>query len=323
MHAMNPARQTDGADVTGDYATSGLRHEVAVYGAAAQCADTVLGFLRLGLEAGEPSLVAVSPTVAELVRPAVRGNGSLVEFAVIAEFGRNPGRMIGTLWDFLSRSDGHQVQCVQEPLWADRSAAEVTEVLRHEALVNLAFAGAPVSLLCLYERRLLTSSGLADTELTHPALRTAAGVLASGTYLGAGVLPAACDLPLEPPSAETTALIYEHDLREVRRKVEAEAAAAGAPAERTADLVLAVSEVAANTLRHAGGRGELLTWHTADEVICEVRDRGTLTDPLVGRRRPVQLGPGHGLWVVNQVCDLVELRARPAQTTVRMHVRTS
>jgi hypothetical protein len=32
-------------------------------------------------------------------------------------------------------------------------------------------------------------------------------------------------------------------------------------------------------------------------------------------------GRGHGLWLVNQVCDLVELRSGDAGTTVQLHMR--
>ncbi len=320
MHAMKSARQP-GADtgVAGE-AASAPRHEVAVYATQAECADLVLRFLRAGLQAAAPTLLAVSPGVAELLRPAVLETGGLAESATIAEFGRNPGRLIAALWDFAGRNDGVPVQCVKEPLWAGRSAAEVTEVLRHEALVNLAFAGQPLSLLCVYQRQLLTGSGLTATRLTHPILRTAGGSTASGSYLGAGVLPPECDQPLAPPPPGALALTYREDLGQVRQRAQAAAAAAGLPADRAADLVLAVSEVAANTLRHAGGDGELVAWHTQNEVVCEIRDHGTVSDPLAGRRRPAELGPGHGLWLVNQVCDLVELRASAARTIVRMHV---
>ena len=96
---------------------------------------------------------------------------------------------------------------------------------------------------------------------------------------------------------------------------------AGLTDARANDLVLAVSEVAANTLRHTQSEGTLTIWHDPDEIICEIHDEGTITDPLVGRRRPAPdaLG-GHGLWLVHQVCDLVELRSDRSGTTVRMHM---
>ncbi len=75
----------------------------------------------------------------------------------------------------------------------------------------------------------------------------------------------------------------------------------------------------ANTLRHTSGGGTVLLWHSRSEVICQISDSGCITDPLVGLRRP--LGPGGmGLWVVNQVCDLVELRTGKRGTTIRMHM---
>ena len=90
---------------------------------------------------------------------------------------------------------------------------------------------------------------------------------------------------------------------------------------RASDLVLAVSEVAANTLRHTPSSGTLAIWHDPHEIVCEIRDNGVITDPLAGRRRPAPdaLG-GHGLWLVHQVCDLVELRSDNTGTTVRMHM---
>ena len=54
-----------------------------------------------------------------------------------------------------------------------------------------------------------------------------------------------------------------------------------------------------------------------------MRDRGRFEDPLAGRRRPsgAQVG-GYGLWLANQVCDLVQLRSHEDGSTVRVHMRT-
>jgi anti-sigma regulatory factor (Ser/Thr protein kinase) len=85
--------------------------------------------------------------------------------------------------------------------------------------------------------------------------------------------------------------------------------------------VLAVSEVAANTLRHTRSPGTLAIWHDADEVVCEIRDAGVITDPLAGQRRPpANSSGGHGLWIVHQVCDQVEMTSDATGTTVRMRM---
>ena len=49
-----------------------------------------------------------------------------------------------------------------------------------------------------------------------------------------------------------------------------------------------------------------------------------ITDPLAGQRRPApDATGGHGLWLVYQVCDLVELRSDASGTTIRMHMAIS
>ena len=114
---------------------------------------------------------------------------------------------------------------------------------------------------------------------------------------------------------------YRTNLSEVRALVFKHATDAGLSTARAHDLVLAVSEVAANTLRHTKSDGTLNIWHDQEEVVAQVHDDGTITDPLAGRRLPAQgASGGHGLWLVHQVCDLVELRSDSAGTTVRMHV---
>lgn len=56
-------------------------------------------------------------------------------------------------------------------------------------------------------------------------------------------------------------------------------------------------------------------------VVCDVSDRGWIRQPLAGRARPsVDLESGRGLWMVNQLCDLVQLRSSPAGTVVRLHM---
>jgi anti-sigma regulatory factor (Ser/Thr protein kinase) len=109
----------------------------------------------------------------------------------------------------------------------------------------------------------------------------------------------------------------------VRQFTSARAHRAGLPPRRVSDLVIAIGELATNTLIHTSGPGTLALWVTDDEVICQVQDQGQLTDPLAGRVRPAPDadGGGRGLWVVHQVCDQVEIRTGTAGTTIRVHMR--
>jgi anti-sigma regulatory factor (Ser/Thr protein kinase) len=86
--------------------------------------------------------------------------------------------------------------------------------------------------------------------------------------------------------------------------------------------VLAVGEIASNTFVHTEDGGTLAIWRAGNEVVCQIQDSGYIVDPLAGRRRPAaDADGGHGLWLVHQVCDLVELRSVPGQTVIRLHMR--
>jgi anti-sigma regulatory factor (Ser/Thr protein kinase) len=114
---------------------------------------------------------------------------------------------------------------------------------------------------------------------------------------------------------------YTTDLAAIRAVVYRYARQAGLPESRAIDLVLAVSEVAANTVRHAKSPGSLKIWYDSEEIVCQIQDEGTITDPLAGRRRPsLEAMGGHGLWIVNQVCDEVEMHSEETGTTIRLHM---
>jgi anti-sigma regulatory factor (Ser/Thr protein kinase) len=103
--------------------------------------------------------------------------------------------------------------------------------------------------------------------------------------------------------------------------VQQRAAGAGLSEERTEDFTLAVNEAASNTISHATTPGVLRMWQEPLALVCEICDRGHIADPLAGRRLPTAVDSGgHGLRVVNQVCDLVELRSGRWGTAVRMHM---
>lgn len=115
---------------------------------------------------------------------------------------------------------------------------------------------------------------------------------------------------------------YTNNLSEVRALAETLARQAGLAADRVTDFVIAVSEVAANTVRHARSAGSMEIWCEAGEIICEIHDGGVITDPARAGRQPpaADASGGHGLWLVHQICDKVELHSDSAGTTIRLHM---
>jgi anti-sigma regulatory factor (Ser/Thr protein kinase) len=90
----------------------------------------------------------------------------------------------------------------------------------------------------------------------------------------------------------------------------------------TEELVLAVNELATNSIRYGGGRGRLLLWRESEALVCEVQDEGHIRDPLTGRSPPApNKHSGRGLWLVHQLCDHVQIHSTAAGTAVRVHKR--
>jgi anti-sigma regulatory factor (Ser/Thr protein kinase) len=266
---------------------------------------------------------AVPGRQAEHLRRALGDESLQVALTDMAELGRNPARIIPEMLAFAQAHPGQPVCCVGEPIWPGRTAAEMEEALRHEALVNLAFQDRPVTFLCPYDSARLPSWVVAGLASTHPSIVTGQQETASTGYLSPPGLPARCEQELPPPPAHAEALAYRDDLSSVRGFVARRAGQAGLAASRVADLVLAVSELAGNTLRYTDSSGTVQLWSAGKHLICQVTDRGQITDPLA-RHRPRSEGlGGKGLWLVNQLCDLVQARSSPAGTVARLHMRLS
>jgi anti-sigma regulatory factor (Ser/Thr protein kinase) len=204
-------------------------------------------------------------------------------------------------------------------VWAGRTPDELIECQLHEALLNVAFADADgFRLVCPYDTSALGEDVLHEAHCSHPVV----DARPSGAYRGSDdpLAPFEAPLPRPPASAET--LAFEDDsLEEVRALVAARGERAGLDPRATEDLVLAVNELVSNSVRHGGGRGVLRMWSTGRTICCDVRDRGHIRDPLVGRRRRAagQIG-GWGMRIVHQVSDLVQVRSDAQGTNVRLRV---
>lgn len=306
-------------------APGSFTHLALFYRGKADYVSKIVPFLRDGLKAGQPSLVVVPAARLGWLQDALGPDADAITFADMTEMGRNPARIIPEIKEFADKCSGQHVRCVGEPMWQGRSVPELREAIRHEALLNLAFASVSAAILCAYDHATLDPPVLADAERTHPVLVRAGTTIFrpafSTAYGGPGKMPDSCGTPLAPAPDEAMSITYSTNLSAVRALVAKHARAAKLPEVKVIDLVLAVSEVAGNTVRHTGSPGTLDIWHDDSEIVCTIRDKGTITDPMAGRRRPALDGlEGHGLWLVHQVCDLVELRSDSSGVTIRLHM---
>lgn len=298
-----------------------LSHHALFYRDQREYLAGITAFARDGLASAEPVFIAVPGHRYPLVTEQLGEDFRQLAYADMAETGLNPARIIPEVKTFAERHPRQRVRFIAEPAWPGRSEAELCEATRHEALVNVAFAETAASILCLYDAEGLGGSVIGWARRTHPAILAGGQLETSASYEGADSIPPECERPLPAPPAGAEAVSYLDDLRPLRRLVENHAERSGLSIDRAANLVLAASELAANTLRHTSAGGTLHIWQTPLELLCQVQDQGWIADPLAGRRRRAAAEPGHGLWVVNQLCDLVELRSGRAGTTVRLHMR--
>ena len=279
-------------------------------------------FIRTGREAGEPVAVAVPGVRLGTLRKALGPAADEVTWLDMSEEGRNPRRIIpAVLREFADRHTAGRVRIIGEPVWPGRSAAEYPACAQHEALINLAFEGRGVSILCPYDVAGLPSAAIADARATHPVVIDGRGERASAEYAPDRIVRD-YNRPLPEP-AGAVAMSFDLDaLPLVREFARRHAARLGLGPGAVDDLELAVNELAANSCLHGGGLGTARLWAEDGHVLCEIRDAGTITDPLAGRR-PSDMTPngGRGILMVNHLADLVRVHTGPDGTAVRVYMR--
>jgi anti-sigma regulatory factor (Ser/Thr protein kinase) len=294
---------------------SGFHHEAVFYAGDEEYAEATVPAVRATIADRGAVLIAVAGARQEQLREALGGRAAGVLFADMADLGRNPARIIPAWREFLDDAGSGPVLGIGEPVWPGRSDAELIECSRHESLLNLAFDGGRAwRLLCPYDTTGLEPDVIDEACRTHPHVRWNEHTETSGAY-SEGVR----DDRLPSPGSEPAELAFARtDMALVRDFTARRARAAGLRADRVDDLVLAVNELATNSVRHGGGNGVLRVWEQAGAFVSEVSDSGRIGDPLAGRERPSSVGlGGRGLWMVNQLCDLVQVRGG----VVRLHMR--
>jgi anti-sigma regulatory factor (Ser/Thr protein kinase) len=119
-----------------------------------------------------------------------------------------------------------------------------------------------------------------------------------------------------------TQFVLDGEVGVARRIIKPHAAAAGLDAEQVELLLVAASEALTNGAMHARPPVRLTLWTDEHDVVCDVSDTGRFSEPLAGRVRPeLEATDGRGLWIINQLCDLTEIRSGDGGTTVRMRMQ--
>lgn len=311
-------------EAAGPASVVGYRHEALLYEGEDGFVEAVAPFLAEGVDRHEAVLVVVPAAKAARLQAELGPMAAGVGFADMDEVGTNPGRLLATWQAFI---DGHldapALRGVGEPVYPGRSPEELRACELHEQLLNLGITPPrPFWLRCLYDLAGLGGVGEALAERTHPNLTRRGRFVPSPAYWPLDAT-SALTAPLRPRPAAAQPLPFDADrLAVVRRQLLSRAATAGLCRSRLEDLELAVQELMVNSVRHGGGRGKVATWVEDGAFLVEVADTGRLSDPLVGCLPPAPQCPGgRGLYLVNQLTDLVQIHVDEAGTRVRVQVR--
>jgi anti-sigma regulatory factor (Ser/Thr protein kinase) len=297
---------------------AGARHAAVLYSTPDELARRLLAPLRAALADDAPAVAVVdAPTRAELHRE-LGGDAHRVAFPDPAAVHAAPAFTVAVRWARCGRG-------VRTP--QGRAAVVGQHVAglgcpdahwaRLDIGLNVAVEGQPIAVLCPYRG---DDPQLDRVRATHPLLETADGTTASADYRPPGDVlvhyPPPPPPDLGPPAVEIDFTV--DGLGAVRRAV---AAVAGeADAGRAADLVLAVNEIASNTVEHGPGRGRARIWADGDGVTAEVADGGRTDLRFPGMVPPPASGVrGRGLWLASELCDVLQVWSDPAGTVVRLH----
>jgi anti-sigma regulatory factor (Ser/Thr protein kinase) len=304
---------------------SKFRHEALLYSGWAEFVAGTVPFIRGGLESDEPVLVVETAAKIEMLRVALGKDAEHVLFADMLDVGSNPARIIPAWHDFVSRhgAAGRPLRGIGEPIWMGRSADELAEAQRHESLLNTAFGhGQPWWLLCPYDLENLGPEVIEEAKRSHEFVTGQNTATRNELFRGIDASGVPFDQALPEPGTPVRGFDFgAADLGTLRNLVYRQTTAARLSGPRAAELVAAVHEVATNSILHGGGRGTMRIWLERSSVVCEIRDNGRFDNPLADRKRPLKdVGSPRGLWLANQLCDLVQIRTLPAGTVVRLHM---
>jgi anti-sigma regulatory factor (Ser/Thr protein kinase) len=306
-----------------DEQRSGFEHEALFYRGNDDFLVALVPFVRDGLDRDESVLVALPRVRLALLQQALGDDADRVPWLEMEEIGVNPPRIIGAWADALAEATaaGRTLRGVGEPAWHGRRQLELVECQLHELLLNRAFDDGPAwRLLCPYDEARLPRSVCDGALEAHPIRSTSVARGPSDRFVRNGDL-AAFATPLARPREGVLRGEFRgpRDIPATRRTVAQYARTCGLSDDRVEALELAASELATNSIRYGGGGGTVAMWVQDGAAVVEFTDAGHVADPLAGR-----LTPGHdqeggrGLYLVHQLCDLVQLRSSPSGTTVRV-----
>jgi transcriptional regulator with XRE-family HTH domain len=162
-----------------------LEHRVLVYGSDDEFLAPVAAFLREGIARSEAILVVTTALHLKRIRRDLGADVEHVQLAAAADWYSSPLEALQRYRTFIDgrlEAGFKWVRIVGEPVWADRSAAQIREWTRYESVINLSLASAPATIVCPYDTRSAPAKVVRDAASTHPEREHAGGSAPSESY---------------------------------------------------------------------------------------------------------------------------------------------
>ena len=293
---------------------TGHFHEAGFYGSDAEFRALIVPFAEEGIAAGEPVILGYDERKSALVRSWL-SDPSAAEFVGDQRLYAKPARAIATyrrLFETHVARGAGQIRIAGDvPHPAHEGWLGGWD--RYESAVNTVWQDLPVWGRCLYDSTTTPPAVLDMVERAHPRIVTPAGeARTSGRYQDTAVFEG---LPYVPDPLEDSAPLAElvnRPAAEARHTL-ARIASGRVPASILQDLLIGVSEAAANAQRYGHPPATVRIWAAPGGILVTVHDTGPgPTDRLAGLV-PVPSGAserrlGLGLWVMHQLDIDVTLR---------------
>jgi hypothetical protein len=307
---------------------SAFAHHACIYASGQEFLAMAIPFVRNGLALDEPVLVATTAANLQLLGDALYADADKFDYAETAYFGRRPPQRVAAFhryWQRHASGNHRHVRVLAEPVWAGRSDRQVTAWQRMESALNVVLSATNIWMICPYDARVVDQAILRAARQTHPDRVEGGQIQPSGEFVDPVAFAYACDatpLPDPSPDAPLLPVTGVADLASVRRFVASQAAAHGLSGERVKLLVYAASEAAGYLLEQGSQRLTVCLWTAAGQLACQINGHAGLAgDAFAGLRPPaMEPRPGDGLWLAQQVCDLVEVRAHHTGCRILLQV---
>src|SRR5690349_19191593 len=108
-------------------------HQALFYRDDGEYLEGIRRFLEPALESGDPIAISVPQHKLQLVREHLC-DLSRKQVLDMSQLGRNPGRILSMIERIRQERAGRMMHYIGEPIWAGRTADEIREAVRHEAL---------------------------------------------------------------------------------------------------------------------------------------------------------------------------------------------